>query len=58
VNNFTDVDGLKKKILAFYNQYKTGTLKVNPVGIEQYSRKNLTRKLAEELDKLIDKPIG
>ena len=49
VNNYSDINSLKEKILSLYNQYKAGTLRVNPSGVEQYSRKNLTGKLAEVL---------
>jgi hypothetical protein len=30
-----------------FDQYKVGSLKVFPVGLQQYSRKNLTAQLAE-----------
>lgn len=52
VNNYTDVTALKSKILSFYNQYESGTLEVNPKGIDKYSRKNLTGKLVEVLDRI------
>ncbi len=40
---------LKSHILNLYQNYKTGTIEVNSKNIEQYSRKNLTKKLAEVL---------
>lgn len=49
---YEDNQGLKKIILDFYNQFKKGELIVNASGIEQYSRKNLTRKLSEILNNL------
>jgi hypothetical protein len=55
INNYTDVTSLKQKILLLYSQYKAGTLRVNPKGVEQYSRKNLTGKLAEVLNKISSK---
>lgn len=50
--DFTDFDGLKQAVLTFYEQYKQGTLKVSPSGIQQYSRFELTRKLATVMDDL------
>lgn len=40
---------LKAQVLTLFNQYKAGSLKVFPVGLQQYSRKNLTEKLSELL---------
>lgn len=37
---------LKETILAYYNLYKDHNLKVFPVGLQQYSRRNLTSRLA------------
>jgi len=37
---------LKALLLEYYNQYKNQNLKVNAVGLQQYSRKNLTQQLA------------
>ncbi|NUY79310.1 glycosyltransferase family 4 protein [Flavobacterium sp. MAH-1] len=42
-------DVLKRTILAFYESYLEGNLTVEPVELEQYSRRNLTRKLSELL---------
>jgi len=44
--NYNEKDKLKAVILEYYNQYLQGKLKANGVGIEQYSRKKLTEKLA------------
>jgi len=52
VNNYTDVQSLKKHLLNFYTQYKNGTLGVESTGYERYSRKNLTGKLATVLNNL------
>jgi glycosyl transferase family 4 len=43
---------LKETILAYYKLYKENSLKVFPVGLQQYSRKNLTGKLAALLNKI------
>ena len=40
---------LKRTILALYESYLEGSLTVEPVGLDQYSRRNLTRKLSELL---------
>lgn len=41
---------LKATILNFYHLYKEHNLKVYPVGLQQYSRKNLTQKLTQILN--------
>lgn len=38
---------LKSKILNHFEAFKVENLKVNPIGISQYSRENLTKKLSE-----------
>lgn len=43
-------DKLKATILDFYHLYKEKNLKVFAVGLQQYSRKNLTHKLVQILD--------
>jgi glycosyltransferase involved in cell wall biosynthesis len=43
---------LKQHILSAYTKYKNGTLEVQAVGLQQYSRKKLTHKLADLLDRL------
>lgn len=40
---------LKASILEFYTAYSTGNLKANAISLQQYSRKDLTRKLADLL---------
>ena len=47
--DYAEKDKLKNVILNYYNQFLEGKLKSNAVGIQQYSRKNLT----EQLSKLI-----
>ncbi|MFZ4520983.1 MAG: glycosyltransferase [Bacteroidales bacterium] len=50
---FGDVETMKKHILQFYQSYKDGTLSIAGKGIEKYSRRELTRKLALILDNMI-----
>ncbi len=38
---------LKSVILGFYNEYLEGKLQANAVSLQQYSRKNLTKELAQ-----------
>jgi glycosyltransferase involved in cell wall biosynthesis len=40
---------LKALLLEYFNNYKTQNLKVNAVGLQQYSRKNLTQQLVKIL---------
>ncbi|TDE42767.1 glycosyl transferase family 1 [Flavobacterium rhamnosiphilum] len=42
---------LKSVILDFYNQFLEGKLQANGVGLQRYSRKNLTKALVELLNK-------
>ena len=43
---------LKSVILDFYNQFLEGKLQSNGVGLQNYSRKNLTKELVELLNKI------
>lgn len=45
--DYSDKEGLKETILALYESYLAGGLKVNAVGLDAYSRKKLTERLAE-----------
>ena len=45
--DYAEKDNLKSVILNYYNQFLEGKLKSNAVGLQQYSRKNLTEKLAK-----------
>jgi len=49
-----DKVGLKNTILQYYNAYKRGDLKVEPIKLENYSRKTLTKQLSVIFDKVID----
>ncbi len=52
--NYEDYDKIKKIIIDYYQQYKTGNLQ-NPVNshIQQYSNQSLTKKVAALLDSII-----
>ncbi|MES2544755.1 MAG: glycosyltransferase family 4 protein [Bacteroidota bacterium] len=45
--NYTEKDKLKSVVLAYYNLFLEGNLKSNAIGLQHYSRKNLTEKLAK-----------
>jgi glycosyltransferase involved in cell wall biosynthesis len=47
--DYSEKDKLKKVLLVYYNKYQEGNLHSNAVGLQQYSRKNLTEKLARLL---------
>jgi glycosyltransferase involved in cell wall biosynthesis len=46
-HQYDENDELKQTILSFYEQYKMNALHVHAIGLQQYSRKNLTKQLAE-----------
>jgi hypothetical protein len=45
--DYSEKAKLKSVILGFYNQFLEGKLQANGVGLQQYSRKSLTRQLAQ-----------
>ncbi|SHL23543.1 glycosyltransferase family 4 protein [Flavobacterium chilense] len=45
--DYSEKEKLKSVILDFYNQFLEGRLQANGVGLQQYSRKNLTKQLAQ-----------
>ena len=49
-HQYDEYDELKQTILGFYEKYKANTLQVHAVGLQQYSRKNLTRQLADVIN--------
>ncbi|WP_159019822.1 glycosyltransferase [Algibacter sp. L3A6] len=49
---YTDYKSLKSTILAHYKSYQNKNLEVHAIGLQKYSRKNLTSKLASVLKKL------
>mgnify|MGYP006141650893 CR=1 FL=1 len=46
---YDELEALKAQILTCFEQYQQNNLKVYPVGLQQYSRKSLTEKLAKLL---------
>lgn len=48
---YDEKERLKNVILEFYNQFLKGDLKSNGVGLQKYSRKNLTKDLVDLLNK-------
>lgn len=46
---YPDKQLIKQTILTWFNQYKEGNLKANAIGLQQFSRKNLTSQLASIL---------
>jgi hypothetical protein len=49
---FGDVDTMKSHLLHFYEKYKNNSLIAQSQGIEHYSRRELTRKLATVLNEI------
>lgn len=45
--DYSEKAKLKSVILGFYNQFLEGKLEANGVGLQQYSRKNLTKQFAQ-----------
>jgi len=44
--DYDEKDNLKKVFLDYFDKFSEGNLKTYPVGLDQYSRKSLTQKLA------------
>ena len=44
---YNDEEQIKSQILSYFEAYKSNTLAVNAIGLEQYSRKSLTKVLSE-----------
>ena len=44
---YEDYDGLKDKIIDYFGAFRHSELQSNGIGLEQYSRKSLTKKLAD-----------
>lgn len=49
-HQYDEYDELKQTILDFYEKYKLNALQVQAVGLQKYSRKNLTKQLAEVIN--------
>jgi hypothetical protein len=43
---YHEKESLKAVLLKYYHEYQTQSLKINAVGLQQYSRKRLTEKLS------------
>lgn len=52
IADFDDEAAMKSIVLEYYNQYKKGKLEVDSHSIEKYSRRELTRQLADLLNNL------
>jgi len=52
---YNEKNELKSQILSYFNQYLDKNLKVNAVGLQQFSRKNLTEQLAKTISKFNSK---
>jgi len=52
---YNEKNELKSQILSYFNQYLDKNLKVNALGLQQYSRKSLTEKLAKTISKFKSK---
>jgi hypothetical protein len=50
IGGFDDSEKLKKYILEYYKQFKSGKLELINTRIENYSRKHLTKKMVEVLE--------
>lgn len=53
IAGYNDDELMYQQVKEFYAKFKAGTLEVSSSGIEQYSRKALTRQLASVLDRVI-----
>ena len=45
--NYSDYDSLKLTVLEYYKAFKNNNLQTHPIGLEQYSRKALTKSLSK-----------
>jgi glycosyltransferase involved in cell wall biosynthesis len=52
IAGFSDVEKVKEIILNYYTKFKAGTLHSDRLNIEEYSRKNLTKKYAGLMNSL------
>jgi glycosyltransferase involved in cell wall biosynthesis len=52
---YNEKNELKSQILSYFNQYLDKNLKVNAVGLQQFSRKNLTEQIAKTISKFNSK---
>lgn len=45
--NYSEKEALKDAIRAYFNSFRKGSLQSHPIGLQKYSRKQLTKKLSE-----------
>lgn len=45
--SYTEMDKVKETIQKYYGLYKENNLKTSPIGLQDFSRKNLTQKLSQ-----------
>jgi hypothetical protein len=50
--NYSQTDALKSHLLELYSDFKRGSLKASSEGIEKYSRRDLTKRMAEIIKSL------
>lgn len=53
ISDFETKKSLKNNILAYYKDFKSKKLKVNPRNLDAYSRRNLTKRMADFLNTLV-----
>lgn len=55
IADYSNIDEIKDQIISIYNDWKSNKLirRANPDDIRQFERRNLTRMLSEQLDKII-----
>lgn len=54
VSDFTDKTRLKAHLQLLFQAYQNGNLSVNPQNVAQYSRRNLTEKMAKVLNEMVE----
>ncbi len=53
ISGFDDVDKLKGNILEYYNMFRNGNLEMKSEGASKFSRKNLTKNIADLLNRIV-----
>ncbi len=53
ISDFDDVDKLKGNILEYYNMFRKGNIEVKNEGISKFARKNLTKNIADLLNRIV-----
>ncbi len=54
ISEYDDLEQIKRTVVLLYEKYLSNNLINSPIGIEKYSRKNLTAELAGVLNKMIE----